>query len=63
MNYSIIEKKVTQVVEGVKHYIVTLVCDTAEDIPEPDATWDTGSIAQICDPHGYKILNSEGVWK
>lgn len=63
MNYSIIEKKTTQVVEGVKHCIVTLVCDTAEDIPEPDATWDMGSIAQICDPHGYKILNSEGVWK
>ena len=63
MNYRIIEKKPTQVVEGVMRYIVTLVCDTAEDIPEPDPTWAMGSMAQICEPHGYKILNSEGVWK
>ena len=63
MNYSIIDKKPTHVVEGVMRYIVTLVCDTEEDIPEPNEAWDAGSIAQICEPHGYKILNSEGVWK
>ncbi|MBP0974084.1 MAG: hypothetical protein J5851_09295 [Oscillospiraceae bacterium] len=63
MNYSIIEKRPTQITEGVMHYIVTLCCDTAADVPEPEDNWDAGSIAQICDPHGYCILNSEGVWK
>lgn len=62
MNYRITEKRLSRHVDGVAHAIVTLVCDTAEDIPEPDPTWDAGSIAQICTPHGYKILNSEGEW-
>lgn len=63
MNYTIMEKIPTGVVNGVMHYRVTIVCDTASDVPQPDTTWAMGSIAQICEPHGYKILNSEGVWK
>ena len=63
MNYTIIDKKLTGIKDGVSYYLVTFVCDTPEDVPEPDASWAAGSIAQICDPHGYKILNSEGVWK
>lgn len=62
MNHSIIEKKAASVVNGVRHPIVTLVCDTEEDVPEPENNWKAGSIAQICDPHGYKILNSAGEW-
>ena len=60
MNYTIMEKIPTGVVNGVMHYRVTIVCDTASDVPQPDTTWAMGSIAQICEPHGYKILNSEG---
>ena len=63
MNYEIVEKTPAGVVDGVMHYRVTLVCDTAADIPAPDPTWATGSMVQVCDPHGYRILNSEGVWK
>ena len=63
MNYEIMERTPTGVVSGVMHYRVTIVCDTASDVPQPDPTWAMGSTVQICEPHGYKILNSEGVWK
>ena len=64
MNYSIMEQIKTRVTpDGVAHYRVTLICDTTDDIPTADASWDAGSIAMVADGHSYKVLDSEGAWK
>lgn len=62
MNYNIMEQNVSRVVEGVTHYVVTLVCDTASDVPTAQDTWDAGSLALIVSTHGYKMLNTQGEW-
>lgn len=62
MNYTIMEHVPTDNIEGVMHYRVTLCCDTVDDIPEVNATWDAGSLALIVATHGYKMLNTQGEW-
>ena len=62
MNYTIMDKIPTEVVDGVMHYLVVIFCDTDAKIPEPDPTWDAGSMCIIGVGHGVKFLTSEGAW-
>ncbi len=48
---------------GISMFIVHLVADTEEYIPEPQENWLPGSTVQIAEPHGYRVLNHDGVWK
>lgn len=41
---------------------VVILADTADDLPEPDASWAVGSICMIAETHKYKVLNSEREW-
>ena len=41
---------------------VVILVDTADDLPELDASWDSGSICMIAEDHSYKILNNEREW-
>ena len=41
---------------------VVILVDTADDLPEPDASWDAGSYAVIAETHNYKLRNSEREW-
>lgn len=62
-NWSISKQDITRVVDGTTYYRVVIECDTVDDLPEPDPTWDAGSIACIADPHSYRKLNHQGEWK
>lgn len=62
MNYTIMEKVPTEVVEGVMHYRVTLFCDTESDIPDALDVWAAGSFALIGAKHSFKMLNTQGEW-
>lgn len=61
--WSITEYEFKKLKNGRSMFIVHLVADTEEDIPEPQEDWLPGSIVQIADPHGYRVLNHEGEWK
>lgn len=60
--YTELDKEYTKHVEGVGMYRVTIQVDTAADLPEPDASWEVGSICIIANTHAFKMLNSEKEW-
>ena len=41
---------------------VVILVDTADDLPEPDASWDAGSICMIAEDHSFKVLNNDREW-
>lgn len=61
--WSIIEQNFKDLLDGRSMFIVYLLADTEEDIPEPQEDWMPGSTVQIADPHGYRVLNHEREWK
>lgn len=41
---------------------VVILVDTADDVPEADASWAVGSLCVIAEDHSYKILNNAREW-
>lgn len=62
-HWGITEQEVKEFRDGRSMFVVHLIADTAADIPEPQENWLPGSTVQIADPHGYRVLDHEGVWK
>ena len=61
--WSIAEQNFKGFRDGKSMFIVHLIADTVDDIPEPQENWLPGSTVQVAEPHGYRVLNHEGAWK
>ena len=60
--YTIIEQSFVRSTADGEKYRVTLLVDTAEDVPEVNAAWEPGSICMIAATHTYKMLNNGREW-
>ncbi len=60
--YTMMESTPTRIQNGDPLNRVTILVDTADDIPEPHDGWDAGSMCMIADTHTYKVLNNEREW-
>lgn len=59
--YTVIEDDI-RYIGDIKRNRIMIQVDTAGDVPDPDESWDTGSICMIAETHAYKVLNSEREW-
>lgn len=60
--YTVMDRTVSRRVGETTLSIVQIIADTAEDVPEPDESWDAGSMCMIAEDHSFKILNNEREW-
>lgn len=60
--YTVIEQRFIRYEQGQPVYLMTIMVDTAADLPQPRAAWSPGSMCMVADTHSYKVLNSEREW-
>ena len=61
-NYTITSKKTHRFRGDGYTYIVTIIVDKVENIPEPKDDWEAGSMCIIANSHDYRWLNRERKW-
>jgi len=62
MSCAITNQRCSRVKDGIAVDTVTVVCDTAKDLPRAQASWDMGSIAWVLETGDFYGLNSSGNW-
>lgn len=60
--YTMMESTPTRIQNGDPLNRVTILVDTADDIPEPHDEWDAGSMCMVAADHTFKVLNNEREW-
>ena len=60
--YKIIDTEFIEVRNKTSMIRVVILCDTSADIPEPESSWDTGSICRIANEKKTLVLNSAREW-
>lgn len=60
--YTIIDQNFVMLRGSERVYRVSILVDTAADIPEPLATWEPGSMCLVAADHTFKVLNNEREW-
>ena len=62
MAYTILEQEFDKLNNHAQLDRVTILADTAADIPQPSAKWAVGSICMVAATHTYKVLSNEREW-
>lgn len=60
--YKIIDTEFIEIRNKTSMIRVVILCDTSADIPEPESSWDTGSICRVANEHKTLVLNNEREW-
>ena len=60
--YKIIDSEFIEILNKTSMIRVVILCDTSADIPEPESSWDTGSICRIANEKKTLILNNKREW-
>ena len=60
--YKIIDTEFIEVRNKTSMIRVVILCDTSADIPEPESSWDTGSICRIANEKKTLVLNNAREW-
>lgn len=60
--YKIIDSEFVTFESNVNWIRVVILCDTSADIPEPESSWDVGSMCWVANEHKVLILNNAGEW-
>lgn len=60
--YKIIDTEFIEVRNKTSMIRVVILCDTSAEIPEPESSWDIGSICWVANEHKVLVLNNAGEW-
>ena len=60
--YKIIDSEFIEIRNKTSMIRVAILCDTSADIPEPESSWDTGSICRIANEKKTLVLNNAREW-
>ena len=60
--YTIIDQVFVRLRDADRLYQVSILVDTAADVPEPLAPWEPGSMCLVAADHSFKVLNNEREW-
>ena len=60
--YKIIDNEFVTFESKVNWIRVVILCDTSAEIPEPESSWDVGSICRVANEHKTFVLNNEREW-
>lgn len=60
--YKIIDSEFIEIRNKTSMIRVVILCDTSADIPEPESSWDTGSICRVANEKKTLVLNNKRGW-
>ena len=60
--YKIIDTEFIEVRNNTSMIRVAILCDTSADIPEPESSWDVGSICRVANEKKTLVLNNKREW-
>lgn len=60
--YKIIDSEFTEIHNKTSMIRVVILCDTSADVPEPESSWDIGSICRAANEKKTLILNNKREW-
>lgn len=60
--YKIIDTEFIEVRNKTSMIRVAILCDISADIPEPESSWDVGSICRVANEKKTLVLNNKREW-
>lgn len=60
--YKIIDSEFTEIHNKTSMIRTTILCDTSADVPEPESSWDIGSICRVANEKKTLVLNNKREW-